>query len=708
MKKSIKWISLSALVTSVAIFAGPSSFAGQEYTSYHEDHSESVYDARPDLQKRPTIRKQPVSDQRSPVITSARLTAAPPQKIALRLLIVSATAQDPALAGAKSLLDQLGVPYEVLIATTSDLVRQQLVAPDGSGRYQGIMLTTGNLVYFDGLSWQSAFTDAEWNLLWQYERDYRVRQVALYASPGTYPEDYGLVAAGTADTSLSPLLVSLSQGGQAVFPYLQPQAQIPVRNAWAYLAHITLQSGAEALLNDAAGNVLAVKSLSVDGRERIALTFDQSPYLLHTQLLGYGLVRWVTQGLFLGERRMRLAVDVDDWFLASDHWDPAIGAIGINPFRLSARDALSMAQQQSALRSRYPLAKEFTFSMAFNGTRANLGAARSCDPNVSSVDPLTSVTHCLRDSFRWVNHTFTHQALDFTDYTTTYQEIQSNSQLAAALDLRFSKASLVTGNMSGLGYYGSNGAAPVDYGLLASNRNLLQAARDLGVRYMAADRSVPGQTPSCPGCGIRHPLASDILLVPRWPTNVFYYVTTPDEATGAYNAMYGPGGSRAFWDHNLSYAEYLDVDTDIALSHVLSFSPYPHYFHQGNMREYAANRSLLHDWLDQLLAKYTSYYNLPLQNLSWIRLGEYVADRTSHMNSQAIAVWDRAAGTLTVAAPKGGVVFITGAQTGYYTVYGGDPISRVRLAPNGSTVINLMARDGDENEDGYRIGTNYP
>ncbi len=690
MNKKIKWLGIFAVIASVAAFAGQWAFTYQENFDGHE-YTESIYGVSPVLREYAEIRKQPTLNAFVPLKVSAPPAAAPLQKIALRLLVISATTQDPALAGAKTLLDQLGVPYEVLIATASELTSQQLIAPGGSGRYQGVLLTTGNLAYLDGAEWKSAFTDTEWNLLWQYERDYRVRQVALYVSPGAYPEDYGLIATGTADTSLSPLLTTLSQSGKTLFPYLQPQAQIPVRNAWTYLTRIAPLNGVEPLLNDAAGNVLAVKSTSSDGRERIALTFDQSPYLLHTQLLGYGLVRWVTQGLFLGERRMNLAVDVDDWFLASNQWDPASGTISPTPFRLSARDALSMSQQQAALRSRYPLANTFTLTMAFNGTRANPGAPESCDPNVSSVDPLTSMTRCLSDRFRWVNHTFTHQALDFTDYATNFQEIQSNNQLATALGLPFSQTSLVTGNMSGLGYYSSGGATPVDHGLLASNQNLLQAASDLGIRYVAADRSVSGQTPSCPGCGIWHPLATDILLVPRWPTNVFYHVTTPDQAVGAYNAIYGPGGSSPYWSHNLNYTEYLDTDTDIALSHVLGFSPYPHYFHQGNMREYAAGRSLLHDWLDRLLKKYTSYYNLPLRSLSWNRMGSYVADRTSHMNSQAVAIWDRPAGTVTVTAPNGGVVFITGARAGSYEVYGGEPISRLRLAQNGSAVINLLA-----------------
>ncbi|MEZ4606930.1 MAG: hypothetical protein R2865_09070 [Deinococcales bacterium] len=39
--------------------------------------------------------------------------------------------------------------------------------------------------------------------MWQYERDYGIRQVALYGFPGTFPEDYGLsyVSAQATDTT---------------------------------------------------------------------------------------------------------------------------------------------------------------------------------------------------------------------------------------------------------------------------------------------------------------------------------------------------------------------------------------------------------------------------------------------------------------------------------------------------------------------------
>ena len=54
----------------------------------------------------------------------------------------------------------------------------------------------------------------------------------------------------------------------------------------------------------------------------MALTFTSNQYLLQSHLLTYGLFRWASRGLFLGEQRHYLNVDVDDWFNSADHLCP--------------------------------------------------------------------------------------------------------------------------------------------------------------------------------------------------------------------------------------------------------------------------------------------------------------------------------------------------------------------------------------------------
>ena len=227
----------------------------------------------------------------------------PTDKVVLRLLVVSATETDPGLAAWTDVLQRLGTPFYTFVAANEPLTRDRLVAPDGGGRYYGVLLADGALAYRAGDGWQSAFSADEWALLWAYERDYAVRQVALYSYPGPSPEDYGLRLVDTKDVGEDALLATPTPAGQRLFSYLRPDALVPIRHARACLAACD-GARAEPLLSDEAGHVLAALSPSEDGRERVALTVAQGPRLLHTQLLGYGLVRWVTRGLFWGERRV--------------------------------------------------------------------------------------------------------------------------------------------------------------------------------------------------------------------------------------------------------------------------------------------------------------------------------------------------------------------------------------------------------------------
>src|SRR5690606_2334384 len=128
---------------------------------------------------------------------------------------------------------------------------------------------------------------------------------------------------------------------------------------------------------------------------------------------------------------------------------------------------------------------------------------------------------------------------------------------------------------------------PTDFGLEQSNPNLLQAAKDLGVKYLHGNMSFESHKPDCFNCGIVHPLEPSILVVPDWPTNVGYHTTTPAEQTYLFNSLYGPNGAFPFFDHDLTYEEIVDYESDVALSHVLDGSAYTHTLHVGNLHQYA-------------------------------------------------------------------------------------------------------------------------
>ena len=634
-----------------------------------------------------------------------------PARVELRLLVVSATAADYGLPVWVSFLERSGTPYEVFVATEEGpLTAAHLVADDGTGRFQAVLLTSNNLAYEASPEvYEEAFSQEDWDLLFAYERTFDVRQAALYTNPGIvgsvpWPEDYGVRTPGWGTGVAVDL--RLTGAGAAVFADLRADASVPVRYAWSYPAALEPGSTAVPLLEDAAGQVYGVTSTAPDGRERLALTFAPNPYLLHSELLGRDLLRWVTRGVMLGAQRYHLSADVDDWFITTDLWDvDAEPVAGNDPwdlfwsrvipdgFALSAADASAFAERQGDLRRAYPTAGDLSFTMAFNGEGATPADRLRCNPKKAS---LTSMTRCLAATFGWVNHTWSHAYMDFVDFATASDEIDRNDALAAELGFgaNYAARSLVTGDISGLGWYAypDPDGPKVDNGLAYSNEDLLDAAVASGHAFLASNMSTPSHEPDCVGCGIVHPLNAQVLLVPRWPTNVFAPVADPESLTQAYNAVYGPGGILPYFAADLSFAEILDFESDIALHHLLSGAPYPHYFHVANLHAYASGASLLSDWMHAVLAKATAYLRVPILSLRWDELGDTVARRTDFRATDLVGVWDRDAGILMISSDDGGTVVATGARVGIEAdtaVYGGDLISWRAVAPGESFVVPL-------------------
>jgi len=129
--------------------------------------------------------------------------------VALRPLVVAVDEEDFGLETWTSILDGVGTPYDVLLARDEQLTADDLVREDGSGKYSAILLTSNSLLYEDGPeNWVSALDGAEWNILWEYERTFNVRQASLYTSYGTWPEDYCLRGGSEGEVGASPIEAS--------------------------------------------------------------------------------------------------------------------------------------------------------------------------------------------------------------------------------------------------------------------------------------------------------------------------------------------------------------------------------------------------------------------------------------------------------------------------------------------------------------------
>ena len=104
-------------------------------------------------------------------------------------------------------------------------------------------------------------------------------------------------------------------------------------------------------------------------------------------------------------------------------------------------------------------------------------------------------------------------------YATAYSEFSQNDQTIRHLGLTpYAVQNLVTPGITGL-----------------DNASVMQAAYDVGIRQLVSDTSVAGQDNPSPNAGIWNAFVPGILEIPRYPTDLDYDVSTPDEWTLADN-----------------------------------------------------------------------------------------------------------------------------------------------------------------------------
>ena len=261
----------------------------------------------PPARRPPLIRRPLAATAEAAAATLASYT------IDMKVLLIAADGKETDYPALKAFLDQLGIPYDTLIGTQRQLTWDMLSDGASHGYYQGIILTTGNLGYdAGGGNWQSAFDGNEWFALWDYEAKFGVRQMTSYTVPGGWPDTYGLNYVGVQDTTVTPLQTTLTAAGKTMYPYLNTASPITIKNAWAYLGTVISSAATTPLLVTSKGYAISSITTYPDGRQNLTVTAANNPYLIHSLLLSYGNINWVTKGVFLGERHVYLNPQNDD------------------------------------------------------------------------------------------------------------------------------------------------------------------------------------------------------------------------------------------------------------------------------------------------------------------------------------------------------------------------------------------------------------
>ncbi|MEU9991580.1 hypothetical protein AB0E10_33220 [Streptomyces sp. NPDC048045] len=595
-------------------------------------------------------------------------------RIDLRVLVVSDGG--PATDAIAAELDAAGTPY-----TEVDLTRSNRPAIDAAfladtvdgrprAKYQAVVLPNDN---------PFAAGSSEMAALASYEQTYAVPQVDAYtyARPAAglqYP------VAGGYSGSLDGAQAQVTTAGRGgPFGYLDGAVPFEdnspsVGESYAYLSApapgADFTPYVQAPIPGTARQGSLIGEYRHDGRRELVVTFVYNRYQEQFRLLARGIVEWMTGGVHLGASRNYFAVHVDDVFAADDRWDTRLnctpgdvdctsGAGTPNPIRMSPADVDYVTAWQKS--------HHFTLDLVYNGS----GSVDAREDN-NGADALADRLIADRDQFRWVNHTYTHAFLGCEQDTTVVpwkcrtnadgstqwvsrnaidDEIAGNRVWGQSNGLPLQTDELVTGEHSGLRILPQQ---PDD------NPNLAPALADEGIDWIASDNSRDPEQRT----------VGDATTVARHPMNVFYNAGHVAEQVDEYNWLYtsrAQGGSGICEDHpatttclpapldtGTGYSDHIvPLETAIALGHVLSNDPKPHFVHQSNLAEDRIAYPVLNGVLDGYDALFAD--NTPLVNLRTKDIGTELQRRAAWrtaLNAGRVTAY-RIGDTVTVQAPSG-------------------------------------------------------
>jgi len=659
--------------------------------------------------------------------------------VQLKVLVVTTNSDDIGLAFIKPHLDEMGVPYDVLDASTTSLTTATL-SPNGCsaattsciGNYNGVILTLSDL--------GGEFTPSEWNILHQYEKDFQVREAVISGWPGTYWDpnppfgvylDYGVTV--TTSGTFSTTQWTGSAGGPTIFEYLNTSNPLPVTE-WAFAAvarndNLVLRDGTvpsiEPLLTTPNGEALVSivryylpGQPTVPVREVLLSTITNAWFLVHSQALAYEFINFATQGVFVGGRYIYMSAHLDDLFLPNDQWDPITNETDPNnTARLIGQDIVNGVSAQTAFRAAYTtLPNDFKLEFAFNGAGAVVDPTASENNLVANLtDDLVAAVVANKSAFSYINHTFTHADMDTPpalpsapcDYVTlptinaVKEEITKNWKVWTLLGLpekQDNERALVTGNHSGLKDRSCTDIPELHPEMLnvqsddvpypqGANPIFFEGVADLGIDFLASDSSQLNQNVEHYISQVNDGSNSDRVMAPRYPANIFYNVIEPAQLTDEYNYIFheiyvnnsqDPCTVPGAICTPRNYAEILAAESDTALRHMMTTKKWSHYFHQSNLVDYSNGDTLMFDWLIATFNEYETLFNLPVKNLPFYHLGDMTKERLIARSATIQGTWNRVTNQVTLSADQlVPNLLVTGVQGG--GLYGGQLIREINI-----------------------------
>jgi len=399
-----------------------------------------------------------------------------------------------------------------------------------------------------------------------------------------------------------------------------------------------------------------------DGRERLSFFLPTASWSLDTIVLNHLWIHWGTRTIYNGIRRVTFSPHIDDVFISTNcvSTDNSYES-GINlqsePFRISKADIEDYLVFKKEILKKMPAGSTFNVDLAFNGNGLLPAADQlQVDGNryvtLDYVKPMGEgmknwpVEQYIPDwtdeyleqdelfkyfkvkenraNFFWCSHTFTHENLDNASRTDVDNEIRVNIEIAKKLDLIneewWSGRSIVTPQISGL-----------------HNGDALEIFRQYGIVSATGDISRPDITnnanPYLPFITTEGSSnVANFPIIPRSPTEIYYYASTPEEDTYIYNSMY-----HTYFGGDSTWEQILERESTRALRLIMLLRHEAHQFHQANMRSDDKNdhQSLLQRWVEAVVELYNKYADWPLVSLKLDDLNQFSIDRYNALQCNA-------------------------------------------------------------------------
>jgi hypothetical protein len=209
-----------------------------------------------------------------------------------------------------------------------------------------------------------------------------------------------------------------------------------------------------------------------------------------------------------------------------------------------------------------------------------------------------------------------------------------------------------------------NGAVESAY---EQNQSLDAAFKAIGIKTFGSDSSKPYPNPanatfangSAPatqypaGATFTQP-SSGAQAEARYPTNIYYNVSTEAQEVDEYNHLYLPSSLGGACTNSATttcltapatFADIINSITQGMLQHILGNDPRPDYFHQTNMMgsppagdpttgtppatSPSVGDGLFYSTMNQLLKQYSNYYNVPVQQLTSTQISQLLAQQAA-------------------------------------------------------------------------------